>query len=313
MLKKYDLHDSEIQQLSLYNDGNLAILDKITDFAHLLTPASETAATSNFYALILCLRGEASFLYDHKTIHIVPDTLLLSPPGIVISRLHYSTDLMCRTICLTPSYASRLIPLGHNAWSIRQLLNRQPLMVLPRQEANTINQYCILLQQRTSHQGMNHHHIIDSLMQTLLFELRDMATATGLTDQHPFTSAEQLFNKFIEILESSYPKDRKVETYAQRLNVSAKYLTLVCKQISSQTCSSLINQYVARDIERLLRFSSKNIKEITHELGFPNPSFFTRFVRRHLGASPKTLRERWTHELNATNTEATHRQPNQPK
>lgn len=313
MLRKYDLHDLEIQQLSIYNDGNLAILDSMTTFARLLGPDQKAAATSNFYTLILCLRGEASFLYDHKTIHLVPDTLLLSPPGIVISRLHHSPDLMCRAICLTPSYASRLIPLGHNAWSLRQLLNRQPLMVLPRPEAHTINQYCTLLQQRASQQGMSHHHIIDSLMQTLLFELRDMATATGLTDQHPFTSAEQLFNKFIELLESSYPKDRKVETYAQRLNVSAKYLTLVCRQVSDQTCSSLINLYVARDIERLLRFSSKNIKEITHELGFPNPSFFTRFVRRHLGDSPKTLRERWTHELNATNAEAALRQPDQPK
>lgn len=193
--------------------------------------------------------------------------------------------------------------MGHNAWSLRQLLKQQPLMTLSQQEACTINQYCNLLQLRAGNQGMSHRQIIDSLMQTLLFELRDIATASGLAAPKPFTSAEYLFNKFIEIMESSYPKDRKVETYAKRLNVSAKYLSLVCKQVCHQTCSGLINQYVARNIEQLLKFSPKNIKEITHEMGFPNPSFFTRFVKRHLGASPKTLRERWTRELNLTDTE----------
>lgn len=235
--------------------------------------------------------------------HIVPNTLLLIPPGVVVTRLHHAPHFTCRVICIAPSYASRLIPMGHNAWSLRQLLKQQPLMTLSQQEACTINQYCNLLQLRAGNQGMSHRQIIDSLMQTLLFELRDIATASGLAAPKPFTWAEYLFNKFIEIMESSYPKDRKVETYAKRLNVSAKYLSLVCKQVCHQTCSALINQYVARDIEQLLKFSPKNIKEITHEMGFPNPSFFTRFVKRHLGASPKTLRERWTRELNLTDTE----------
>lgn len=275
MLRKYDLQHSEIQQFSLYNDGNLAILDRITDFARHLDRNSEAAITADFYTLILCLKDEISFLYDDIQMHIVPNTLLLIPPGVVVTRLHHAPHFTCRVICIAPSYASRLIPM----------------------------EYCNLLQLRAGKQGMSHRQIIDSLMQTLLFELRDIATASGLAAPKPFTSAEYLFNKFIEIMESSYPKDRKVETYAKRLNVSAKYLSLVCKQMCHQTCSALINQYVARDIEQLLKFSPKNIKEITHEMGFPNPSFFTRFVKRHLGASPKTLRERWTRELNLTDTE----------
>lgn len=275
MLRKYDLQHSEIQQFSLYNDGNLAILDRITDFARQLDRNPEAAITADFYTLILCLKDEISFLYDDIQMHIVPNTLLLIPPGVVVTRLHHAPHFTCRVICIAPSYASRLIPM----------------------------EYCNLLQLRAGNQGMSHRQIIDSLMQTLLFELRDIATASGLAAPKPFTSAEYLFNKFIEIMESSYPKDRKVETYAKRLNVSAKYFSLVCKQVCHQTCSALINQYVARDIERQLRFSPKNIKEITHEMGFPNPSFFTRFVKRHLGASPKTLRERWTRELNLTDTE----------
>lgn len=300
MLKKYDLNDLTFQKFTLYNDGNLAILEKIADFACLICHMPEVAVCSGFYAIILCLKGEATFLYNGTLKHIVPNALLISSPGVAMSHLHHSPDLSCRTICMTPSYASRLIPMNHNIWNIRRLIDQEPLITLHEQDAHTIDKYCELLQQRVLHNGQNHHHIIDSLMQTLVYELSDMTTQTGMNTTSPFTSAEYLFNKFIKLLESSFPRNRKVEFYAQRLNVSAKHLTLVCKQVGHQTCSSLINQYVARDIEQLLKFSPKSIKEITHETGFPNPSFFTRFVKHHLGASPKTLRERWIHELNQT-------------
>lgn len=92
MLRKYDLQHSEIQQFSLYNDGNLAILDRITDFARQLDRNPEAAITADFYTLILCLKDEISFLYDDIQMHIVPNTLLLIPPGVVVTRLHPRTS-----------------------------------------------------------------------------------------------------------------------------------------------------------------------------------------------------------------------------
>ena len=115
MLRKYDLQHSEIQQFSLYNDGNLAILDRITGFARQLDRNPEAAITADFYTLILCLKDEISFLYDDIQMHIVPNTLLLIPPGVVVTRLHHAPHFTCRVICIAPSYASRLIPMGHNA------------------------------------------------------------------------------------------------------------------------------------------------------------------------------------------------------
>lgn len=111
MLRKYDLQHSEIQQFSLYNDGNLAILDRITDFARQLDRNPEAAITADFYTLILCLKDEISFLYDDIQMHIVPNTLLLIPPGVVVTRLHHAPHFTCRVICI----ALRM-PAGSSPW-----------------------------------------------------------------------------------------------------------------------------------------------------------------------------------------------------
>lgn len=71
----------------------------------------------------------------------------------------------------------------------------------------------------------------------------------------------------------------------------------VCKDISGQPASDLIDQYVMKDVVYLLRKTEKSIKEITNELDFPNISFFGKYVKKHLGLSPRMYREKQEKEF----------------
>jgi AraC-like DNA-binding protein len=65
----------------------------------------------------------------------------------------------------------------------------------------------------------------------------------------------------------------------------------VSKQVSGKTAFEWINEYVQRDIRNWLRNSDKSIKEIYQLLNFPSISFFGKYCRTHLGASPTELRK----------------------
>lgn len=107
-----------------------------------------------------------------------------------------------------------------------------------------------------------------------------------------FNSSSNLFNAFIELLVSSYPKERSVSYYASRLFVTAKYLSAICKENSGETASDLITSYVMKDVEYLLKCPDKSIKEIANKLNFATLSFFGKYVKRNLGISPKEYREK---------------------
>ena len=107
-----------------------------------------------------------------------------------------------------------------------------------------------------------------------------------------FNSSNNLFNAFMELLISSYPKERSVSYYANRLFVTSKYLSAVCKENSGETASDLITCYVMKDIVCLLKSPDKSIKEIANELNFATLSFFGKYVKRNLGLSPKEYREK---------------------
>jgi AraC-like DNA-binding protein len=100
----------------------------------------------------------------------------------------------------------------------------------------------------------------------------------------------------MELLTSCKVKPRTVNWYANRLCVTPKYLSTVCKQVSGKTAFEWINEYVGVDIKHMLKNTNLSIKEITDELNFPNMSFFGKYCRNHFGISPseyrKQLRER---------------------
>ena len=103
---------------------------------------------------------------------------------------------------------------------------------------------------------------------------------------------ELLFRKFIKLLSSYEATDRSVKGYAEKLCVTPKYLSTVCKSVSGKTALEWIHDFLADSITHKLKYTDVSIKEIADELGFPNISFFGKFVKSRFGVSPKEYRIR---------------------
>ena len=78
---------------------------------------------------------------------------------------------------------------------------------------------------------------------------------------------------------------------ADRLCVSPKYLARIVRVNSGMTPSQWMDEYTMREIVRELRRTDKSMKDISMSLGFPNPSSFGTFFRKHAGMSPASYRQ----------------------
>ena len=81
-----------------------------------------------------------------------------------------------------------------------------------------------------------------------------------------------------------------MEAYASELCISPKYLTVVCKRNSGKTANEWITEQVLEDIRYCLKQTDLNIKQICARLGFPNSSFFGKYVKDHFGMTPMQFR-----------------------
>jgi AraC family transcriptional activator of pobA len=78
--------------------------------------------------------------------------------------------------------------------------------------------------------------------------------------------------------------------YSTRLNVSQSYLNESVKRITGFSISYWIQQEILLEAKRLLYYSELNVKQIAYELGYEDPSYFSRFFRRAAGMSALEFR-----------------------
>ena len=97
---------------------------------------------------------------------------------------------------------------------------------------------------------------------------------------------EEIFNRFIALVNEYGKRERNISFYADKLCLTPHYLSTVIRETSGQTVMQWINQAVILEAKVLLKHSDMLIFQISDELNFPNPSFFSKFFKRMTGMTP---------------------------
>jgi len=98
---------------------------------------------------------------------------------------------------------------------------------------------------------------------------------------------QEIFQKFLALVNQYADKERSIDFYANRLFVSPNYLSAAVKQASGKTVMQWINKQLILKAMILLKHSDKPVAEIAYELNFANPSFFSKFFKKLTGKTPK--------------------------
>lgn len=104
-------------------------------------------------------------------------------------------------------------------------------------------------------------------------------------------SKKALVYKFKKLLDCQIQQHHRVGEYAEKLNVSAKYLNECVREILKVNAKHLINEQLLLKSRHELKFTDKTVKEISYHLGFSSPDYFSYFFKNHTGTSPTVLRE----------------------
>ncbi len=286
-IKTSGLESISVTDAAVYCDDRIAFIDDLHGIK------SVGAIKTDAIILSLCLEGESSFFIDGESHVLHANELLICRPNIVFEKSIVSDDLKFRCIVLSKEYVKEMVLMVNNSWDVVQFLQQSPVLQLQPEEVTMFNQYYDLLLSKLMGADSRHKEdIVNILLSAFLLEFHDLLEHFIKIEPPSYSSGEKLFKRFLEILISSTPKKRMVQTYAEMLHVTPKYLSAISKESCGKPASDLINDYVMADIQFLLKRSDKSIKEIAHELEFPNLSFFGKYVKKHTGLSPKQYRKK---------------------
>lgn len=101
---------------------------------------------------------------------------------------------------------------------------------------------------------------------------------------------DELLKRFMGLVHEYCVSEREVTFYADKLCISTKYLTGICRNVTGKPAKQIIDEFSILEIKVLLQSAGMTIQEIADKLNFPDQSYLGRFFKRHEGVSPKEYR-----------------------
>lgn len=106
-----------------------------------------------------------------------------------------------------------------------------------------------------------------------------------------------LHTRFLALVDAHLLEHWPVARYAARLGLSPERLNRLTQAQAGRSALDVIHDRLAREACRRLVYVAAPIGRLAAELGFDDPAYFSRFVKRRTGASPRDYRRRHAGEL----------------
>ena len=245
-------------------------------------------------AIYFCRKGWAHATIDLKDYEIVKNTQVVLLPGTIICINGCSSDFtasffefpkeMFMEACM------RFEPIFF------RFIKEQPCYVLPQENTGAING---LIRATTAiyndRENRFRNQIAKNHLQSFMLDIYDKCYRYfGKHKIEGGTRQDEIFKSFVSLVHEHCASQREVSFYADKLCISTKYLTGICKAVTGDSAKKIIDDFAILEIKVLLQSTELTVQEIADRLVFPDQSYLGRYFKRHEGMSPKEYQSKYS-------------------
>lgn len=117
-----------------------------------------------------------------------------------------------------------------------------------------------------------------------------------ITDSVENKCNNEVINRFFKLLNSQFTIYHKVSDYSKQLRIKPKNLLRLFKKERLKNPSKLIKLKLLSEAKKQLIYTDKSIRDICFDLGFYDPSYFSRFFKMHVGITANRFRQQSANE-----------------
>jgi len=281
------LADNEDVQIG-YFDNDIMVVDSVQKFTEI------NAALVSMNAIAICTQGKVQGNMNGKLIELHRNQMAIIPQNIVVTDVMISPDFDIKAMFLTNRILQSFLRKKMSIWTDMMFIHRHNIVSIEEEEMLFYSHFFDMLKLAIARGEDNPFKtdIIQSLLRSAILSIcgtmKLMLPASE--KRHDISFSNGHFQHFLDLLHSTKEKHRSVEAYAADLCISSKYLTTICKKNSGKTANEWITEHVLEDIRYYLKQTDLSIKQICDIIGFPNSSFFGKYVKDHFGMTPLQFR-----------------------
>ena len=247
--------------------------------------------------VIICTAGVAQFEYDGHTVQLSKNDLFLLMAHSVVEKFMSSVDFDCRELWFSRGELWNMNMYVKNSLADLLPLKHNPKVTLSDVDAALFETYFKQLSYhiRNSSQLLYPeitHSIVGAFLLEVLSVLRrgnNMLKDNNLINNSGL-HGRKLADRFVQLVEQSDGRIRRVDEFAQMLNVTPKYLSKLLMDTMHRKPSVIVAFFTLQAIENRLRYTDMTMQQIADDLHFANASFFGKYFKEHSGMTPMEYR-----------------------
>jgi AraC-like DNA-binding protein len=168
-----------------------------------------------------------------------------------------------------------------------------PRLFRPKQRYKLLGLFEELLETSKKPKGNFRFHATILLAEMLCLISNDWLEHTKLDTAAP--TSYLTFRRLLSYLNHYYMDDIPKENLEQFMNRKYEYLCHVFKKYANTNIQHYIHQLRTQRAKYLLQHTSKSVKNIAQEVGYPDPFHFSRTFKKIEGVAPQHYRDSGVH------------------
>ena len=241
---------------------------------------------------LICTAGEGSFVFNERCYHIVKNDLVVIAMPARVSNLAAHDDIRVEWFAADYKFLQGLLPSNNYSIGGSISLNQNPVVKLTDEQADILLADFHRLRDRMDDRNLLfYRELMGSLCLTMIYDIFEPHAQRDASDTHTDRTA-YIVKQLMQLLSTGICRtEREVTYYAERLNVSPKYLSDTVKRVTGHSVSSYIHRHTVPILKNYLGDERLSLTQIAELMEFSSLSHFSRYCTKHLGQSPSDYRQ----------------------
>ena len=288
-----EIDDSKKDEIRVFDNTGANIIEKdfclVMDNSPIVKHAViDAPVRSPEHRIMLVKKGSVDYTLNYMDFHVSEGEVLMIPANYIIIMNGHSGDFNARVLSFRFTGMGESNLVGYEVIKLRLGYNEEQVFENFFQMMNQV------LKSPTAGKRDFEHLVI-----SMLYRIQGLNSAqNGFQAPAMGDRKQAIVSKFMQLLNANGPAPRSIAYYADKLGVSANYLSVVVKERSDHTVMEWVDIRTVTQI-KLLLFDPDNltVDQIAERLNFSSSSQMIRVFKKLTGATPIEYRKTKSEEI----------------
>ncbi|MFD1745550.1 helix-turn-helix domain-containing protein [Rhizobium helianthi] len=239
-----------------------------------------------FLQFLYIRAGSGDAVLPQAVVPLRPPCVIAVPAGVTHG-FRFSRDIDGFVITLLPDRLNRLDRDAFSRWL------RQPAVIpldLAVPEASYLDTTFLRIAAEYESQLPGRDEVLETYVTSLMILLsRRISPQDDEAGEDP---AFRRLQTLQQLISRHYRQHLPVEEYAALMGMSSTHLNRIVRQATGRSTHDLLTERLMEEARRELVFTGYSVQQVSENLGFTDPAYFSRVFRQRSGMTPRQYRER---------------------